>query len=56
MLATTVNRNIHLKMSNSTSDLNAKSSILDAIAEVIKNPTYIKKFGLRASITQRIDS
>ena len=43
-------------MSNSTSNANAKTSILDAAAKLNKNLNYIKKFRLPLSVTQHIDS
>ena len=42
-------------MSNSTSNLNAKTSILDAATKLSKNMNYLKKFGLLPNIAQHID-
>lgn len=46
MLVTITDRNIHPKIFNSTSNLNAKTSILDITLEQKENINYIKKFGL----------
>ena len=54
MLATTVD--IHLKMSNLASNLNAETSTLDAAADLIENMNCIEKFGLPPSVAQHIDS
>lgn len=56
MLVTTVDRNMHPKMFNSTSNLNAKTSILDTTLEQKENMNYIKKFGLLLSVAQYINS
>ena len=42
-------------MSNSTSNLNAETSTLDAAVELRKNINYIEKFGLPPSVAQHID-
>ena len=43
-------------MSNSISNQNAKTSILDATIKLKKNMNYLEKFELPLSITQYIDS
>lgn len=43
-------------MSNSISNSNAKTSILNATAKLRENINYIEKFGLPPSVTQYINS
>lgn len=55
MLATTVNRNIHSKMSYSTSNPNAKTNTLLATAKPRENINYVKNLYYPQALSNRFD-